>query len=173
MGEPPIGPPGAGRGLALKGFFGGADEHADVAWIAVAAVPRISDRALAQTLAGALGRAVAAARRGRRGRAQTATAAARCCIDGYAQAMEVIAREWRVGEGPPGRCRPTPARARSATLFAAVRENRSSLGADGAPRPARRAAGRPGRGGDGPLPPGAVEGGRAARSRPPRSTRRS
>ena len=42
----------------------------------------------------------------------------------YARALEVIAREWRVGEGPPGRCRPTPAPAAQRELFAAVRENR-------------------------------------------------
>src|SRR5262249_39308577 len=32
-GEPPFLPPGAGRGLATVGFFGGAAERADASWI--------------------------------------------------------------------------------------------------------------------------------------------
>src|SRR5205085_874252 len=56
----PFVPPGAGRGLATLGFFGGAAERSDASWIAVPPAPD-SDTALAQTLSGRLGRAVATA----------------------------------------------------------------------------------------------------------------
>ena len=56
--------------------------------------------------------------------------------------MEVIAREWRVGEGPAGAIPADAGTAAQRELFAAVRENRFALAAAGAPAPAPRAAGR-------------------------------
>ena len=97
-----------GRGLALKGTFGGVNEHADVAWIALPAYPD-QDRALPQTLAGLLGYEAAA-----RVAAGAPSPPPRPLLEGYAGALEVIAREWRMGEGPRGRCRPTRAPAPSA-----------------------------------------------------------
>ncbi len=118
--------PAAGRGLALRAMFGRTDEHPGVVWIPLDAYPD-HDRALAQTLTGQLGAAAATRVAGE--------TAPKALIAGYAQALEVIAREWRVGEGPAGAL---PADAGTATqreLFAAVRENRFALTAGGAPRP--------------------------------------
>ena len=85
---------------------------------------------------------------------------------GYARALEVVAREWRVGEGPAGAMPADAGTAAQRELFAAVRENRYALDADGAPAPGPRAAGRSGRDRDRPLPPGAVEDASAGRSPP-------
>ena len=107
--------------------------------IAVDAYPD-HDRALPQTLAG---RARAAGRLARRGRRRRRTPAHPLVV-GYARALEVIAREWRVGEGPAGRLPADAGTAAQRELFAAVRENRYALGADGAPRPAAELLADPG-----------------------------
>jgi hypothetical protein len=120
----------AGRGLALKGTFGGANDHPDVAWIALPAYPD-QDRALPQTLAGLLGWQAAA-----RVAAGAPTPPPRPLLDGYARALEVIAREWRMGEGPAGTLPANAGTSAQRELFAAVRENRYVLGGDGAPRAA-------------------------------------
>jgi hypothetical protein len=119
-----------GRGVALKGTFGGIDDHPDVAWIALPAYPD-QDRALPQTLAGLLG--LQAATRVASG---AATPPPGPLLDGYSRALEVIAREWRMGEGPAGTLPANAGTSTQRTLFAAVRENRYVLGADGAPRAA-------------------------------------
>jgi hypothetical protein len=119
-----------GRGLALKGMFGGVNEHADVAWIALPAYPD-QDRALPQTLAGLIGYEAAA-----RVAAGAPSPPPRPLLEGYAQALEVIAREWRMGEGPAGTLPANAGTSAQRALFAAVRENRYVLGADGAPRAA-------------------------------------
>ena len=118
------------RGLATKGSFGRVDEHPDLLWIGLPAYPD-HDKALPQTLAGLLG-ATAAGRVTPDGPA----AANDPLVKGYAQALEVVAREWRVGEGPAGAMLPDAGTAEQRTLFTAVRENRYAVGADGAPRPA-------------------------------------
>src|SRR4051812_11356702 len=128
-GDPPFMPPGAGLGLATLGFFGGAAERGDAAWIAVPPSPD-SDTALAQTLSGRLGRAVATALAA--GAAAPSAASwgaasvlpAGVLIDGYAKAMEVIAREWRTGDGPRGTLAPDAGSEAQRELFAAVRQNR-------------------------------------------------
>jgi hypothetical protein len=123
-GDPPFLPPGAGLGLATLGFFGGAAERGDAAWIAVPPSPD-SDTALAQTLSGRLGRAVATAlAAGGAAPSAASSAAASVLIDGYAQAMEVIAREWRTGDGPRGTLAPDAGTEAQRDLFAAVRQNR-------------------------------------------------
>jgi hypothetical protein len=119
------------RGIALKGSFGGEDEHADVLAVSVDAYPD-HDRALSQTLAGALGRLAAS-----RVAAVDAPNPSHPLVVAYAQALEVIAREWRDGEGPAGMMPADAGTAAQRDLFAAVRENRFALGPDGAPRPAR------------------------------------
>jgi hypothetical protein len=119
-----------GRGVALKGTFGGADDHPDLAWIALPAYPD-QDRALPQTLAGLIGWQAAA-----RVTAGAATPSPRPLLDGYARALEVIAREWRMGEGPAGTLPANAGTSAQRELFAAVRENRYVLGPDGAPRAA-------------------------------------
>ena len=71
------------------------------------------DRALPQTLAGALGLLAAS-------RVADADAAnpTHPLVVGYARALEVVAREWRVGEGPAGSI---PADAGTAAQREAVR----------------------------------------------------
>jgi len=139
-GEPPFMPPGAGLGLATLGFFGGAAERPDASWIAVPPSPD-SDSALAQTLSGRLGRAVATALAAGGAAAPTAatSTAASVLIDGYAQAMEVIAREWRTGDGPRGTLAPDAGTEAQRDLFAAVRQNRF-VTTTGAGRPQLRSA---------------------------------
>jgi hypothetical protein len=138
-GAPPFVPPGAGRGLATLGFFGGAAERGDASWIAVPPAPD-SDTALAQTLSGRLGHAVAAAIAATGAGATSAPVPpAAVLVEGYAQAMEVIAREWRVGEGPSGTLAPDAGTQAQRDLFAAVRQN-SFVTTSGAGRPQLRSA---------------------------------
>ncbi len=119
------------RGLALKATFGGPDTHPDVVWIGLPAYPD-HDRALPQTLSGLLARAVA-----NRVATGTGVEPPAALVNGYARALEVIAREWRVGEGVSGTVPPDAGTAAQRQLFAAVRENQFAVGADGKPRPAQ------------------------------------
>ncbi len=143
-GDPPFVPPGVGRGLATLGFFGGAAERADAGWIAVPPSPD-SDTALAQTLSYRLGRAVAVgialagANPGPATPVPPVALPEGVLIDGYAEAMEVIAREWRTGEGPRGTLAPDAGTPAQRELFAAVRQN-SFVTTAGAGRPQLRSA---------------------------------
>ena len=137
-----------GAGVATSGFFGGAIEHAGVAWMALPETPD-SDPALVQTVSGRLGRHIAAtlAAGGTPAGGGAATADGDSpLVAGYAWAMEVIAREWRVGDGPRGTLSPDVGTRAQRELFAAVRQNRfvmnesdSDAGA-GAGRPQLRSA---------------------------------
>jgi hypothetical protein len=126
------------RGLAVKGGFGRIQEHPDLLWIGLPSYPE-HDGALPQTLAGLLG-TTAASRVADAGGA----VAPSVLIQGYAMALEVIAREWRVGEGPQGALPPSAGTVAQRTLFSAVRENRYAVGPDGAPRSAKDLLGDPG-----------------------------
>ncbi len=136
---------GAGRGLATTGFFGGAAERPLVPWIAVPASPE-DDRALVQTVSGRLGRAIATAlASGGAPDGTTGTSAGppppESLVAGYAQAMEVIAREWRTGDGPRGTLAPDAGTGTQRELFAAVRQNRYVLQpGEGAPARLRTGA---------------------------------
>jgi hypothetical protein len=125
------GAPATSRGLAVKGSFGGEDEHADAMTVAVDAYPD-HDRALSQTLVGAIGLLAAS-----RVADPAAPNAAHPLVVGYARALEVVAREWRVGEGPAGAMPADAGTSAQRDLFTAVRENRYATDAAGAPRPAR------------------------------------
>lgn len=140
LGAPMMGP---ARGLATKGSFGRTDEHANVVWIGLPDYPA-HDRALPQTLAGLLGTTAAMRVGDLEGNADPVTASADPLVRGYAQSLEVIAREWRVGEGPAGSIPPDAGTAAQRNLFAAVRENRYAVGPDGAPRPAGELLREPG-----------------------------
>jgi hypothetical protein len=70
--------------------------------------------------------------------------APRALLAGYAQALEVIAREWRVGEGPAGAIPPDAGSAAQRALFASVRENSFAVTPGGAPRPAAELLADPG-----------------------------
>ena len=122
-------PPGAPiqAGLALDGTFG-AKDHANAFWAALDAYPD-HDPALPQTLAGVLG-LMAASRVADANEARATDP----LVVGYARALEVIAREWRVGDGPAGMVQTAAGTAAQRQLFAAVRENRYVLAADGKPR---------------------------------------
>ena len=147
-----------GRGLATTGFFGGATERPAVPWIAVPASPE-NDTALTQTVSARLGRSIAAALAaggvptpGAAAPAAPAAAATarmaapspaapEALIAGYASAMEVIAREWRVGDGPRGTLAPDAGTAAQRALFADVRQNRFVMRpADGGPAQLRSGA---------------------------------
>ena len=120
-----------GLGLALKRSwpFGGPTERPTLSWVGVsAALGR--DRALAQSVVGELGRHIARTIAAGGDPAGVATAPG-ALVDGYAQSLEVIAREWRLGEGPPGAMSPDAGTAAQRALFAAVRQNRFVTGSDG------------------------------------------
>ncbi len=133
------------RGLALKGTFGSPEPHPDVVWIGLPAYPD-HDRALPQTLAGLLGRAVANRVAGGTG-AQPPVV----LVTDTSRALQVIAREWRVGEGVSGTVPPDAGTAPQRELFAAIRENKFAVGADGKPRPAPELLADPGLDGHGAL----------------------
>ncbi|HVV17159.1 MAG TPA: hypothetical protein VHH90_08150 [Polyangia bacterium] len=126
------------RGLSLKGMFGTPEAHPDVVWIGLPAYPD-HDRALPQTLAGLLARVVA-----NRVAAGAGAEPPAALVNGYARALEVIAREWRVGEGVSGTLAPDAGTTAQRQLFAAVRENQFAVGADGKPRPAQELLSDPG-----------------------------
>jgi hypothetical protein len=126
------------RGIALKGSFGGDDEYPDVMAVALDAYPD-HDRALPQTLAGVLG--VLAASRVVAADAPNPT---HPLVVSYARALEVVAREWRVGEGPAGSMPADAGTKAQRDLFTAVRENRYVLRPDGTPRPAGELLADPG-----------------------------
>ncbi|HEY7371702.1 MAG TPA: hypothetical protein VIF57_05940 [Polyangia bacterium] len=126
------------RGIALKGSFGGDDEYPDVIAVALDAYPD-HDRALPQTLAGLLGTLAAS-----RVAAADAPNPTHPLVVGYARALEVVAREWRVGEGPAGSMPADAGTKAQRDLFTAVRENRYVMGADGALRPAAELLADPG-----------------------------
>jgi len=118
------------RGVALKGTFGGDDEHPDVLALALDAYPD-HDHALTQTLAGALGLLAAS-----RVAAADAPNPTHPLVVAYSRALEVVAREWREGEGPAGAMPGDAGSAAQRELFTGVRENRYVVGEDGAPRAA-------------------------------------
>ena len=126
-----------GIGFSRKSFLGGAVDRADVPWIGLKENLG-EDRALPQTVTSLLARRVVSRVVG--------TASPPVLVDGYVRAMEVIAREWRVGEGPQGAVAPsTRARARAAGVVRMGAENQLlAVGLDGAPRPAAELLADPG-----------------------------
>jgi hypothetical protein len=118
---------GPARGLALEGSFGRSRDYPDALWIGLPLYPH-HDGALPQTLAGLIGTTAAT---------RVAGNAAHPLVLGYARALEVIAREWRVGEGPEGALPATAGTPAQRDLFAAIRENRYTLAPGGGPRGAK------------------------------------
>jgi len=123
-----------GTGFTAAGgsslFGGSSEQHARVLWIEVGDDP-LADPAFVQTASGRVGRLIAERLAGAAtdvaGDLPGAPAAdpksARPLIDGYALAMEVIGREWRVGEGPQGSLPPNAGTGTQRERFAAVRSN--------------------------------------------------
>ena len=98
MGGARPGAPATSRGIALKGSFGGEDEHADVAGDRRSTPTPTTTARCRRRWPGALGLLAAS-----RVAAADAPNPTHPLVVGYARALEVIAREWRVGEGPAGR----------------------------------------------------------------------
>lgn len=136
-----------GVGFATKGTFGANEQHANVLWIETGDDP-LADPAFVQTASGRVARLIAERLAG------AATAAVppppvlppRVLIDGYALAMEVIAREWRVGEGPQGTLPPSAGTGTQRERFAGVRGNAFVMvpGDQGTLRPAAEMLSDPG-----------------------------
>ncbi len=113
-----------GVGFATAGSFGRVDPHRDVMWIETGDNP-VADPAFVQTASGRVGRLIAERIAGAADSPATVPGAstARALIDGYALAMEVIGREWRVGEGPQGTLPPSAGTGTQRERFAGVRSN--------------------------------------------------
>jgi hypothetical protein len=133
-----------GRGLALpKSLFGGAQPRPNLTWISLPAVPE-ADKALVQTVAGRLATFVAHFV-GTGGELQTGAAPAQVLTDGYRIAIEVIAREWRIGTGPDGVIQTDVGTSAQREIFGRVRENHYVLAGDGSSlRPAPELLADPG-----------------------------
>jgi len=108
-----------GTGFAEASSFGRKRVHGDASWIEIGDDPP-GDPAFVQTAAGRIARLVSE----RIARAaDPAAPLPRVLVDGYALAMEVIGREWRVGEGPMGRVAPDAGTGTQRERFASVRQN--------------------------------------------------
>jgi hypothetical protein len=118
-----------GRGLALPQTFGGAQPRPHLPWIGLPADPS-ADKALVQTLAGRLATYVVHFV-GTGGALSDAAAPPPVLVEGYRIAMEVIAREWRVGSGPAGVIQVEEGSTAQREIFANVRENRYVMSPDG------------------------------------------
>jgi hypothetical protein len=130
---------GLGVGLATSSFFGGREQHADAVWVELGEDPP-TDPAFPQTASGRIGLLVAQRlTRAADPATGTATAEAPALVAGYAWAMEVIGREWRVGEGPRGTIPPDAGTGTQRERFAVVRQNTAVL-APGDPHALRPAA---------------------------------
>jgi hypothetical protein len=114
-----------GIGFATASAFGRPDVYGNVMWIETGNDP-FADPAFIQTASGRVGRLIAerlASAADVPGAAPTGAETARALIDGYALAMEVIGREWRVGEGPQGTLPPSAGTGTQRMRFAGVRGN--------------------------------------------------
>jgi len=118
-----------GRGLALPKTFGGVQPHPRLPWVGLPADPA-ADKALVQTLAGRLASYIAHLV-GTGGDLGDGAAPPPALVQGYRIAMEVIAREWRIGTGPAGVVQTDEGTSAQREIFANVRENRYVLGGEG------------------------------------------
>jgi hypothetical protein len=108
-----------GTGFREVASFGRKKTHENASWIEVGDDPP-GDPAFVQTASGRVARLIA--ERITRA-ADPGAPVPRALVDGYALAMEVIGREWRVGEGPMGRMAPDAGTGTQRERFAAVRQN--------------------------------------------------
>src|SRR5262245_8098716 len=117
-----------GVGLSAPGgFLGRAQSHPEILWVELGDDPG-SDPAFVQTASGRIARLVG--ERLTDAAATPGAARAPALVSGYAWAMEVIGREWRVGEGPRGTIPPDAGTATQRERFAAVRQNSAVLAED-------------------------------------------
>jgi hypothetical protein len=114
--------PSYGMGLAQEASFGQPVPRPMLPWIGLAQDPS-RDKALVQTVSGRLAE-FAAQLVATGGLLNEASSPPRVLVDGYRMAMEVIAREWRVGTGPAGVVQYDAGTSAQRALFGDVRENR-------------------------------------------------
>jgi hypothetical protein len=119
-----------GRGLALARTLRSPVARPDLVWLGLRANPE-NDRALVQTVSGRLASYVLELVLSGGTFGDTSAVLPRPLADGYRMAMEVIAREWRVGKGPMGVLPPDAGTTAQRALFAGVRENRFVFTDDG------------------------------------------
>ena len=112
-----------GRGLSVKGGFGGVTDWPDLPWLGIPADPT-RDKALVQTLAGRFATYAAhlVASGGLLDKAPAPPS--KPLVEGYRMAMEVVAREWRYTAGPAGVIQVEEGTAEQRALFGDVRDNR-------------------------------------------------
>jgi len=110
-----------GKGITLEGgLFSSPKSFPDVPWIGLPS-DLGSDKALIQTVAGRIAQYVATQVALVNGSPMSPPAAT--MVDGYRIAMEVIAREWRFGNGPAGVIQFDEGTKEQREIFANVREN--------------------------------------------------
>jgi hypothetical protein len=116
-----------GRGLAVERVLRSPLDHPTVPWLGLPA-DLDRDHALVQTVSGKLATyALQLAVTG----GTFAPVPPRALGEGYRMAMEVVAREWRMGKGPQGVVPYDAGTAAQRKVFADVRENRFVTGPDG------------------------------------------
>jgi len=118
-----------GLGLALPETLGGLQSRPQLPWIGFPANPA-ADKALVQTVTGRLATYVAHFV-ATAGALSDASPPPSVLVEGYRIAMEVIAREWRVGSGPAGVIQVEEGSSTQREIFANVRENRYVMRQDG------------------------------------------
>jgi hypothetical protein len=115
------------RGLAVARWLRDPVDRPGTVWLGVPAAV-VDDPAAVQSVSGRLAaHAVSWVLGGEPGQAGEEPPLAQA----YRMAMEVIAREWRVGRGPSSALSSTAGTEAQRHLFADVRENRGALGPDG------------------------------------------
>lgn len=120
---------GYGMGLAQAGSFGQPVPRPLLPWIGLAS-DLSRDKALVQTITGNLAE-FSAQLVATGGMLNEGGEAPRVLVEGYRMAMEVIAREWRMGTGPAGVIQYDEGTAAQRALFGNVRENRYVLNEGG------------------------------------------
>jgi hypothetical protein len=116
------------RGLAVERWLGKPVPRPELVWLGLPP-PLAGDKALVQTVAARL--ATYCLDFALTGGTFTGQPAPPSLARGYEMAMEVIAREWRVGKGPAGVVPYDAGSLAQRKLFANIRENHFVIGDDG------------------------------------------
>jgi hypothetical protein len=132
-----------GRGLSFSRWLRPPIDRREVVWVGLPADLE-RDRALAQTVSGRLADYVLALVLSGGTFGDTGAVLPPVLATGYRQAMEVIAREWRVGKGPAGVIPADAGTPAQRALFSTVRENLGVLDDQHALRPAPELLADPG-----------------------------
>jgi hypothetical protein len=119
-----------GRGLALEPWLGAPIERPEMVWLGLSG-NLVGDKALVQTVTARLATYCLHFALTGGTFADPAAAAPPALADGYRMAMEVVAREWRVGKGPQGVVPYDAGTLAQRKLFGNIRENRFVLAEDG------------------------------------------